>query len=244
MAVFALQRGYSVDLLGLSARAVRAGLRLRAVVSGLIAVGVIVIAVVPFGRSFLEDDRFSELSGWSAMYQLVIRIPLVTALSEELMFRSVLLAVLPARVSASWAVEWLYVVFGLRHVLSTLGDLGGNAATGSIGADERAGSVAGVVLATTIAGLIFARTRLRSESLVAPWMTHVAFNGRRSLPASWLQPESWVGPVVALRSRWHDPGWRTIRRTRVQPLDRSRPRLLRGMCGSLRAGSCAGWRTA
>lgn len=177
LVVFALQRGSSVDSLGLSARAVRAGLRLGAVVSGLIAVGVMVIAVVPFGRSFLEDDRFSELSGWSATYQLVIRIPLVTALSEELMFRSVLLAVLLACVSARWAVVWSSVAFGLWHVLGTLGDLGGNAATDSLGAVERAGSVAGVVLATTIAGVIFAWTRLRSGSLVAPWMIHVAFNG-------------------------------------------------------------------
>ena len=63
LVVFARCRGSSVDSLGLSARAVRAGLRLGAVVSGLIAVVVIVTAVVRFGRSFLEDDRFSELSG-------------------------------------------------------------------------------------------------------------------------------------------------------------------------------------
>jgi membrane protease YdiL (CAAX protease family) len=107
----------------------------------------------------------------------VIRIPLVTALSEELMFRSVLLAVLLTIVSARWAVVWSSVAFGLWHVLGTLGDLGGNAATDSLGAVERVGSVVAVVVATTTAGVIFAWTRLRSESLVAPWMIHVAFNG-------------------------------------------------------------------
>jgi membrane protease YdiL (CAAX protease family) len=177
LVAFAGWRGYSADSLGLSPRAVRAGLRLGAIVSGVIVLGVVAIAVVPFGRSFLEDDRFSDLSGWSAMYQLVIRIPLVTALSEELMFRSVLLAVLLTIVSTRWAVVWSSVAFGLWHVLATLGDLGGNAATDSLGAVERVGSVAGVVVVTAIAGVIFAWTRLRSESLVAPWMIHVAFNG-------------------------------------------------------------------
>ncbi len=177
LVVFACWRGYSADSLGLSAGAVPAGLRLGALVSAVIVAGVVAIAVVPFGRSFLEDDRFSDLSGWSAMYQLVIRIPLVTALSEELMFRSVLMAVLLAIVSPRWAVVWSSVAFGLWHVLGTLDDLGGNAATDSLSAVERVGSVAGVVVATAAAGVIFAWTRLRSASLVAPWMIHVAFNG-------------------------------------------------------------------
>jgi membrane protease YdiL (CAAX protease family) len=177
LVAFAYRRGYSSHSLGLSARAVPSGLRVGALVSAVIVVGVVAVAVVPFSRSFLEDDRFSDLSGSSAMYELVIRIPLVTALSEELMFRSVLLAVLLAIISARWAVVWSSVAFGLWHVLGTLDDLSGNAATDSLGTVERVGSVVGVVVATTIAGVIFAGTRLRSESLVAPWMIHVAFNG-------------------------------------------------------------------
>ncbi len=139
------------------------------------------------------------------------------------MIRSVPLAVLLACVSTRWAVAWSSVAFGLWHVLGTLGDLGGNAATDSLSAVERAGSVAGVVLATTIAGVIFAWTRLRSGSLVAPWRIHVAFkwgdlrcrprgcNLRAGLGRPWHWDHAGTIKVgglsaVLVFSRWIDPG--------------------------------------
>ena len=101
-------------------------------------------------------------------YEIGIRIPIVTALTEELLFRSVLLAVFMAIISTRWAVAWSSVVFGLWHVLTTLNDLDGNAATDALSAIEQAASVVAVVFVTLLGGVVFAVARLRSGSIVAP----------------------------------------------------------------------------
>jgi len=173
---YAMWRGYSSDELGLGRDAVGSGVRVGAAVAAIILAGVTVLALVPFSRGFLDDDRFDDLPVWEALYEIVIRIPFVTALTEELLFRSVLLAVLLAMTTTNLAVVWSSIVFGLWHVLTTLNGLDGNEATESFDGWAAAGSVVAVVVATGIAGVIFAWTRLRSGSVVAPWIVHIAFN--------------------------------------------------------------------
>lgn len=172
----AFSRGYRADELALSPRAFGAGLRLGGLVSLIIAAGVAVIALVPFSRGFLDDDRFADIDGAEVAYQVLFRIPFITALTEELLFRSVLLGVLLLIVSVRWAVVVSSFVFGLWHVATTIGDLGGNDATESLNALEQAGSVVGIVVATGIAGVFFGWLRVRSGSVVAPWLAHIAFN--------------------------------------------------------------------
>lgn len=175
--VVAVRRGYSVDELGLSRRTLRAGLRLGAMLSAVVIVAVIVVAATSFTRGFLDDDRFVELSGWRFAYEVLVRIPVVTALSEELLFRSVLLAVMSKVMTNVRAVVASSVCFGLWHVLVTLGDLGGNATTDSLSTAGRIGGVVGVVVVTSVAGMAFAWTRSRSDSVAAPWLVHTALNG-------------------------------------------------------------------
>ena len=83
----AIRRGYAVDDLGLSRQAAPAGLRLGAALSAVVVIGVIAIAVIPLTRDFLDDDRFVDISGWRVVYEVIVRIPIATALSEELLFR-------------------------------------------------------------------------------------------------------------------------------------------------------------
>lgn len=173
----AVRLGYSFEELGLSTRAAAAGLRLGAALSAAVVGGVIAIAVLPFTRDFLDDERFVDISGWQVAYEVGFRIPIVTALSEELLFRSVLLAVLLAMTTTRRAVVVSSLLFGLWHVLVALDDLDENAMTDSLGATERLGAVVGVVAATSAAGAVFAWTRLRSGSIVAPWMLHTTLNG-------------------------------------------------------------------
>lgn len=174
---FALRRGYSAAALGLSRAAVGAGVRLGAVLSAVIVAGVIVLAAVPFGRGFLEDERFTDMSGWSVLYELSVRIPVITALSEELLFRSVLLIVLLGLLTTVWSVIWCSLCFGAWHILTTLGDLTDNATTDSLGGPAQIGAVLGIVAVTATAGAVFAWTRLRSSSIVAPWLIHTTLNG-------------------------------------------------------------------
>lgn len=174
---FALRRGYTADSLGLSRASLGAGARLGATMSAVIVVAVVVLAVVPFGRGFLEDERFTDMSGWSAVYELAVRIPIVTSLSEELLFRSVLLTVLLGMLSTTWSIVWSSLCFGAWHILTTVGDLGENASTDSLDVLGQIGAVLGVVAVTAIAGAIFAFARLRSSSILAPWLIHTTLNG-------------------------------------------------------------------
>jgi membrane protease YdiL (CAAX protease family) len=69
-------------------------------------------------------------------------------------------------------------VFGFWHVLPTLSSLdtnpGAAATAGSIALQT--GAVAFIVFATGVAGAFFCFLRLRSGSVLAPWLTHTAFN--------------------------------------------------------------------
>ncbi len=170
-------RGYSWASLGLSRDRLAAGLRLGGVSVVVVTVGVVVIAVLPMSRGFLDDDRFLDLSTTEAVYEVGFRIPVITALTEELLFRSVLLTVLLAGLSRRRAAVAGSVLFGLWHVLGTLGDLGGNEVSGSFAGWEVAASVTGVVVFTAGSGAIFNWLRLRSGSLMAPWMAHAFTNG-------------------------------------------------------------------
>jgi membrane protease YdiL (CAAX protease family) len=70
------------------------------------------------------------------------------------------------------------LVFGVWHVLPTLGSLetnpGAAATQGSLWL--QVGAVALVVVATGVAGMFFSWLRLRSGSILAPWLAHTGFN--------------------------------------------------------------------
>lgn len=61
-------------------------------------------------------------------------------------------------------------------MLTTIGDLDGNAATDDFSVWESALGVLGVVLTTGLAGAGFCWLRLRSGSVAAPWLVHTVLN--------------------------------------------------------------------
>jgi membrane protease YdiL (CAAX protease family) len=72
------------------------------------------------------------------------------------------------------------VLFGIWHVLPSIGTHEKNPALGSVvGSGLRANilTVAGSVLVTTVAGVIFALMRIVSGSVIAPMGLHWATNG-------------------------------------------------------------------
>jgi membrane protease YdiL (CAAX protease family) len=187
IAVFtARRRGYTRAALGLDPEDVGSGLRLGGAVAALIVAGVSVAALVPFTRGFFDDERFVDVAWLDVMVEVVVRIPVVTALGEELLFRSVLLAVLLAGMSRGRAVAVSSLLFGLWHVLTTIADLDGNEATDDFNAWEAALGVTGVVAATGLAGAGFCWLRLRSGSLAAPWLVHTVLNASTYLAGAIL----------------------------------------------------------
>lgn len=169
-------RGYSWEELGLARRDLPAGLRLGGWMSVVVMAGVALVALVPTTRGYFEDERFLDLSAGQVVFDAVLRIPLVTALTEEVLFRSVLLAVLLVTLSRWRAIAVSSLLFGLWHVFTALGDLGENEATADFAGWEVVVGVVGVVAATAAAGVVFAWLRLRSGSVVTPWLVHAVLN--------------------------------------------------------------------
>ena len=117
---------------------------------------------------FFHDQRVSEVDRRQAAYHLAVRIPLATALAEELLFRGVLLALFRQRRSPAAAVLWTSLLFGAWHVLPTVDHYHGNPASALV-ADPRRGqrlAELATTLSTATAGGAFAWFRLKPEGLV------------------------------------------------------------------------------
>jgi membrane protease YdiL (CAAX protease family) len=132
----------------------------------------------PRAGARFRDARVSDASRREALWHLLVRIPLATALVEELTFRGVILGLGRRGGDARRALAVSSLAFGLWHVGAALhpertaaaGDVvGQHAATTAI-------AVGGDVVATAIAGLGFGWLRLRSGSVVAPALAHAALN--------------------------------------------------------------------
>ena len=176
---YARQRGGSADL-GLSPKSAPAGLRVGAAAATVAAGGVALLVLTPGTRELFRNDRLADLDGSSLVYDLCFRIPMATALAEELMFRSALPALLRRTRSPRRSAAWSSAFFGLWHVLPALDRRDGR--SGSVARPNRAErrrrwlAVAATLIATTGAGELLAWLRLRSGSVLAPFLAHSSIN--------------------------------------------------------------------
>jgi uncharacterized protein len=155
-----------------------------AVVAAVLLAGVLLADLVPPIATLLEDER-AEMFADDLWYVTLIRIPLGTAVFEEVAFRGVLLAA-AMRVTSRWlAVGATSVVFGLWHIPPTIVALWINdvSAASLVGI----GTIAGAVVVTTISGYGFAWLRLASGSLLAPVLAHCATNSLALVAAVHVQ---------------------------------------------------------
>lgn len=123
---------------------------------------ILVYAVV--GVVLLADERPSEAHAWE-----VLRVVVVTATGEELIYRGLLLALAARTFGAGMAVVATSVSFGLWHV----GDAW-DAVEGSFLVQLAA--VVVVVVGSGVGGVVFAWSRIRTGSLVGPILLHTATN--------------------------------------------------------------------
>jgi len=153
--------------LGLARRDVR-----RGVVVGMGAAGVIIVVIaalvfVPASRSHFLDSRVARDS-WSQHWLVpLLGIPLGTAVFEEIIFRGVLLGAACRRWRLPGAVAVTSVAFGLWHI---------PVATSDATTSHSPAALVGTFVVTTLAGVLFALLRLRSGSVVAPILAHIATN--------------------------------------------------------------------
>ena len=168
----AIARGSDVSWaeLGLGPAHVGRGLAVGAAAFVVVATVLVAAALVPVTRSLFEDERAAGVTGAGLAYHALVRIPLGTVVLEEIAFRGVLLALLRRARSTGAAVGWSSALFGLWHVVPTIEALRANDLTVHVG------PVTAAVLVTGVAGAAFCWLRLRSGSLLAPALAHVATN--------------------------------------------------------------------
>jgi membrane protease YdiL (CAAX protease family) len=156
-------------------------------------VGVALAVVAPFAALMfaiarsrhghrITDERVQGLRGSALAFYVLVRIPIGTAVTEELLFRGVLFAVWrEAGASAPTAALCASVAFGLWHIQPTIIGLRMN----DPGASRRkvAIAVVGAVLLTTIAGLALTWLRVETAGLVAPMGIHAGINSVSALAA-------------------------------------------------------------
>jgi len=172
--------------LGLGRADMPAGWRYGAGAFGIVLLVLLVAAVIPATNGFLHDSR-AEIGGGRLLYELGVPIVLLTAIPEELAFRGILLGS-ALRLWGSWRASLITsALFGLWHIEPTFHTMSDNRAIG--GASATAGGqvllVLGSIAVTFIAGLVFCWLRLRSKSLIAPVIGHVATDGL-ALAVAWF----------------------------------------------------------
>jgi len=174
--------------LGLAPADMRTGLLYGAGAFGvvLLVLVLVVAAVIPATNGFLHDSR-AQISGGRLLYEIGVPIVLLTAIPEEFAFRGVLLGS-ALRLWGPWRASLITsALFGLWHIAPTLHTMSDNREFA--GAAAHTGGqvllVLGSVAVTFVAGLVFCWLRLRSRSLIAPVMAHVATNGL-ALTVAWF----------------------------------------------------------
>ena len=171
----------SWDDMGMSKETVKSGF-----VVGLLAVVVIgaviaVLVAIPGTRSYFDNQQIASGSTTNHFLEPLLVIPLGTVVFEETIFRGVLLGSLLKLGSKKQAIVFSSIVFGFWHVSPALSNAHGGFVHSVV-------AVAGTVAITAVAGVLFALLRLRSGSLVAPILAHIATNSL-----------AYVGALIALQ---------------------------------------------
>ncbi|NEM06904.1 CPBP family intramembrane glutamic endopeptidase [Geodermatophilus normandii] len=160
--------------LGLGRRRLWAGLQWGGACFAAVALAFTVAVTVPALRPLLTDARTADLTAGDVAAEVLVRIPLGTVLWEEVAFRGVLLAALARVLPLRRAVAAAAIVFGVWHVRPTLSGLEANDLVDA--AWLRTLAVLGVCTFTAAAGALLCWLRLRSGSLLAPALLHLATN--------------------------------------------------------------------
>jgi membrane protease YdiL (CAAX protease family) len=168
--------GLTAAELGLARAGWGRGLRWGGAAAMVVAAGGGLVLAVPALR-----DRIAPADdGWAFVaVRVLLAVPFLTAVPEELAFRGVTWALLRRMSTERTATVLSSVLFGLWHVLPALSGGPANATVaGAVGEGPAgvAARVAGTVLVTFLAGLVFCRLRVAAGSLLAPITLHWAVN--------------------------------------------------------------------
>jgi len=145
--LIARRDGCSWADLGLTPETAGRGLRWAVGAAGLVLLGYLAAVALPVTRTAFLDERAGDLAFAAMLGNALVRIPLGTVLLEEVAFRGVLYAMLIARAGTPRAVLTSSLLFGIWHLLPSLGLSDANAAVASVVGSGDAGRTASVLAA-------------------------------------------------------------------------------------------------
>jgi len=165
-------------------RGIRTGLIAALPAAAVVGLG----AVAPATRQFFRDERARGGGNRHVLLETLVRIPLGTALPEEIIFRGSLLGLFTQRHSPAVAASISSILFGVWHVLPTLRTLPLNPAGARVHGNPKRTAVVvlATVTATTLAGYGLAWLRFRSGSIAAPVVAHASLNATAYLAARFV----------------------------------------------------------
>lgn len=174
LAVLAWRFGLTALDIGLERETWRSGVTWGGWVAAAAAAALTIGVAVPAFHPVFDDARISDIGLGLLAYRALIRIPLGTALFEEFAFRGALFGAWAKVSSPLQAAVGSSLVFGIWHIRPTIDLLDANDLAMSVAARGTALTIA--VLSTAIAGYLFCVLRMRSRSLIAPYVAHAAIN--------------------------------------------------------------------
>ncbi len=171
--------GLSWPELGVGPGTWRRGLTWAGVIIGIAAAVLAAGAALPLTRELYRDSRY-RLGLGDALLTTFVLIPVGTVLLEEVAFRGVLWGLLRRIGGTAVATCVSSALFGLWHILPSLGLAGDNEAIGNVvgrGRSAQVVAVLGTVAFTALSGVVFCELRRRSGSVLASAGLHWAVNG-------------------------------------------------------------------
>ena len=175
-------QGFSWRDLGLSADRMGSALKWGLGLGLALPAPIFLVLALPESVGSLEDPRIGgDVSGADLAYLTLVRIPLGTALFEEVAFRGVLYGVWARDAGVRRALIGSTIAFALWHVRPTVELMDSTEVFPNL--FLLALGVLGGVLATVLGGLFFAWLRLRTGAIYGPALTHWLINALGALAA-------------------------------------------------------------
>jgi uncharacterized protein len=186
LVVIARISGATLADLGLRPTDSGAGLRYGGAASGVVLIALLLAAALPPTRNLLHDER-AQIDSGQLIYEIAVSIVLLIAVPEEFAFRGVLLGSAVSLWRERRGTVLTSALFGVWHIQPTLATMSDNPGVRGLAATTpgRLVVVLGAVVVTFVAGLVFGWLRLRSRSLLASVLAHVATNGL-GLAVAWV----------------------------------------------------------
>ena len=144
--------------------------------------------IVPATQSAFIDTRIGDADVAQMLWVVLVQIPLGTVVLEEVAFRGVL----PALMGASPAIRWRWIpvlgasiLFGLWHILPSIGIDNANAAVGGALGHNQALTTTLAVVSMTIAGVAMCALAHLGKGIKTTMLLHWATNSLGFF-AAWL----------------------------------------------------------